>query len=101
MKSFEEVGTPLMVIVRVAEVEVISNAYVAAGQPDPFPQSESDRLPMLSALAVEATEKKTTTRHRMTKGRTLTQPCKILALPNMTNLPLCIHIPALRCEATH
>ena len=39
-----------MWIVRLAEVPVISKLYVAAGQPDwPLPQSDRDRLPIVSA----------------------------------------------------
>jgi len=51
IKSLVEVTAPVIVIVSVADVEVMSNEYVAAGQPEPPPQSERVSVPIVSALA--------------------------------------------------
>jgi hypothetical protein len=48
---FADPGAELIVILRVADVAVISKLYVAAGQPGSGPQFVRERLPMVSALA--------------------------------------------------
>jgi len=60
--SLAEVSPPLIVIVRVAEVEVMSNEYVAAGQAVPaVPQFYSVSVPIVSAFATPAKMKQKAT----------------------------------------
>jgi len=58
---FWDVTAPVIVIVSVADVDVMSNEYVAAGQPvPPEPQSERVSVPIVSAFAIPAYMKQRT-----------------------------------------